>query len=81
MSHPSNIARKKAHEAIDTLPPESLDELFRFLDSLRFRQHTPKQPENVRLGGLWRNVQFDVTDDDVRALRQQTSDQVLQQVK
>ena len=69
MSHPSNIARKKAHEAIDTLPPESLDELFRFLDSLRFRQHTPKQPENVRLGGLWRHVQFDVTDDDVRALR------------
>ena len=70
MSHSNYFARKKAHEAIDALPSENLKELFQFLDFLRFRQRVQKRPEHVRLEGLWRNVQFDVTDDDIRALRQ-----------
>ncbi len=72
MSYSSHFTRKKAHEAIDALPPESLEELSRFLEFLRFRQHAPENPVNVQLEGLWQDKQlFDVTDDDIRALRQQ----------
>ncbi len=81
MSHSSHFARKKAHEAIDALPPESLQELSRFLEFLRFRQRAPEDPMNVQLEGLWQDKQFDVTDDDIRALRQQVSDHVLQRAK
>ena len=81
MSYSIDSTRKKAHEAIDTLPPESLEELSKFLEFLRFRQRTQEKPVNVQLAGLWQDEQFDVTDDDIRALRQQVSDHVLQRVK
>ncbi len=81
MSYSSHFTRKKAHKAIDALPPESLEELSRFLEFLRFRQRVPEKPVNVQLEGLWQDEQFDVTDDDIRALRQQVSDHVLQRVK
>ncbi len=81
MSYSSHFTRKKAHEAIDALPPESLEEPSRFLEFLRFRQRVPEKPVNVQLEGLWQDEQFDVTDDDIRALRQQVSDHVLQRMK
>jgi hypothetical protein len=33
----------------------------------------------VALGGLWKDVNFDVTDDEIRALRQQVTNKLLQE--
>ncbi len=81
MSHSNVSTQKKIHETIDTLSPESMEELVKFLEFLKFKQRAQGKPVNVHLEGLWRDKSFDVTDEDIRALRQQVSDHVLQRMK
>ena len=58
---------------LDTLPPEGLQEVLRFLDYLRYKflrreeQHTPYQP--VALGGLWKGVE--ITEEDIAEIRRE----------
>ena len=69
--------KQQIHQAIDTLPPESLGEVSHFLDSLKFKYQAGRSPEVVALGGLWKDLSFDVSDADVRALRQKVSQTLL----
>jgi hypothetical protein len=59
-----------------TLPPAAHKELLAFLDYLRYKYPLDESRPTVRLGGLWADIEFDVTDSDVRALRQQVSRQL-----
>ena len=61
--------------ALRTLPPAAHRELLDFLDYLRYKYRLDEPRPIVRLGGLWADVEFNVTDDDVRALRQWVSHQ------
>ncbi len=62
--------------ALRTLPPAAHKELLDFLGYLRYKYRLDEPRSVVRLGGLWADIEFDVTDDDVRALRQRVSHQV-----
>jgi hypothetical protein len=62
------------------LPPESLGEVSHFLDSLKFKYQVGRSPEVVALGGLWKDLSFDVSDAEVRALRQRISQAILRKV-
>lgn len=65
--------RAKVRQTIEKLPPEGLEELSRFLDFLKSK-YQPERPRKVAaLGGLWKDLDFDVTDADVRALRRQVT--------
>jgi hypothetical protein len=72
--------RQKVHQAIDGLPPESFEEIFRFLDFLKFKYQVQQDRKVVALGGLWKHLDFDVTDAEVRALRQRVTAQLLRKV-
>lgn len=70
-----NIEQPKTRilEAINELSPEALKELQLSLDFLRFKEQ-PKAFERssrniVKLEGLWKDVPFDITDDDIRQVR------------
>jgi len=68
------------YQAIDGLPSESFDELSHFLDFLKFKYQVQQPRKVVSLGGLWKHLDFDVTDAEVRALRQQVTAQLPRKV-
>lgn len=74
------VVRQRVDQALDELPPEGLEELARFLDFLRFK-HGTNSHRVVALGGLWRGLDLDVSDEDVRVLRQRVTARVLERVR
>lgn len=72
--------RKKVYQTLDELPPEGFEELMRFLDFLKFKYLAKQPPEVTALGGLWKDLDFDVTDEDVRAMRQRVTIELLKKV-
>lgn len=69
--------RESIVEAIGRLPVDLLEELAEFITYLEFKN---RERRTVALGGLWRDQKFDVTDEDVRALRRHVSAQVRKKV-
>lgn len=74
------VIKQRVYEAVDRLPPEGLEELVHFLDFLKFKYQAQRPRKVVALGGLWKHLDFDVTDAEVRALRQQVTAQALRKV-
>jgi hypothetical protein len=72
--------KQQVYQAIDGLPSESFEELSHFLDFLKFKYQLQQPRKVVALGGLWKHLDFDVTDAEVRALRQQATAQLLRKV-
>ena len=61
--------------ALRTLPPAARRELLDFLGYLQYKYRIDASRPVVCLGGLWADIEFNVTDDNVRALRQRVSRQ------
>ena len=72
--------KQKVYQAIEGLPPEGSEELIRFVDFLKFKYRVQQSQDTVALGGLWKDLDFDVTDAEVRALRQRATAQLLRKV-
>jgi hypothetical protein len=72
--------RQQIHEAVETLPVESLSELVQFIDFLQFKtaHRAPETLEVVQLGGLWKDVPFDLTDEDIREVRREFTRRIAQ---
>jgi len=69
--------QKQLYQEVKWLSSKSMAELLNFVSYLKYRddQKITNQPPPVRLEGLWEAISFDVTDEDVRALRQQFTKQ------
>jgi hypothetical protein len=63
-------------KTIDALPPTAQKELADFVDYLQYKHRLDESGLVVELGGLWADIDFDVTDEDVRALRQKVTRQL-----
>jgi hypothetical protein len=72
--------KQRVYQGLEGLPSESFEELFHFLDFLKFKYQAQQPRKVVALGGLWRHLDFDVTDAEVRALRQRVTAQLLRKV-
>jgi len=72
--------KQKVYQAMDGLPSESFEELSHFLDFLKFKYQVQQPRKVVALGGLWKHLDFDVTDAEVRVLRQRVTTQLLRKV-
>jgi hypothetical protein len=70
------IKYPELESTLRNLPPAAHMELLDFLDYLRYKYRLDESHPFVRLGGLWSDIEFDVTDDDVRALRRRVTRQV-----
>jgi hypothetical protein len=67
-------------KTIDALPPTAQKELADFVDYLQYKHRLDESGQVVELGGLWADIDFDVTDEDVRALRQKVTRQLADKV-
>jgi len=72
--------KQKVYQAIEILPPQGLNELNQFLDYLKYKYRAERGTKIVALGGMWRNLPFDVTDEEVRTLRRRVTDTLLSKV-
>ena len=74
------VTRERILQTLSELPEESLVEVSQFLEYLKFKaEQPPASPKRaVKLGGLWEDVPFDVTDDEVRALRRAVTHRLLE---
>ena len=67
-------------KTIEALPPPAQKELADFIGYLQHKHGLDQSGQVVKLGGLWADIDFDVTDEDVRALRQQVTRQLADKV-
>lgn len=74
------FVRQQVYQAVEELPPESLEELAHFLDFLRFKYGT-REPRVVALGGVWKGLNLDVRDEDIRALRKRVTTRALEKAR
>lgn len=68
------LTKQKIYKALETLPADALVEVERVVVNLQHKIGT-KLP--LRLGGLWKDIPFDVTNKDVRNLRRHLSRRAL----
>ncbi len=78
-SQPTAV-KQQVYQAINELPPRGIAELLQFLDYLKYKHKAGPERKVVPLKGLWANIPFDVTDQDIRHLRRQISAQLLRKV-
>lgn len=67
-------------KTIDALPPTAQKELEEFIGYLQYKHRLDQSGKVVKLEGLWADIDFDVTDEDIRALRQQVTRQLADRV-
>lgn len=66
-------AKKQIYQALENLSPDALTEVARIVSSMEKRNAEPP----LHLGGIWRDVPFDLDNRTVRGLRRRVSRQVL----
>lgn len=71
----NDVARTKQriYKGLDSLTPDALTKIAEVVDSLQ--THHTNAP--LALGGMWKDIPFDITNRDVRALRRKISRNVL----
>ena len=69
------IKQPELEKAIESLPSAARKELIGFLAYLQQKYHG--DAPTAKLGGLWAGIDFDVDDVDVRALREQVMQQLV----
>jgi len=67
--------QKQLYQEVKWLSSKNLAELLDFVGYLKYRESPKSAPQPVILEGLWEAIHFDVTDEDIRALRQQLTKQ------
>jgi hypothetical protein len=79
MLESQTLLKQKVEEAIDTLPNAGQAELLSFLDYLQHKYNLEEGSRVVQLGGLWRDLNLEISEEDIRSLRQQTTEHLLSQ--
>lgn len=74
------IKYPELEKTIEALPPTAQKEVVDFIGYLQHKHGLDQPGRVVKLGGLWADIDFDVTDEDVRALRQQVTRQLTDKV-
>ena len=72
--------KQQIYQALSELPPSGFDELVQFLDYLKYKYKAGQERKVVALKGLLADIPFDVTDQDIRHLRQHVGTQLLRKV-
>ncbi len=64
--------KQKIYQALQTLPPDALAQVERMVRGLQGETKPP-----LRLGGIWKDIPFDITNQDIRKLRRHLSRRIL----
>jgi len=72
--------KERLQEVIDTLPPSAQEELVHFINYLQYKYSNPERAV-LSLGGLWSDIDFDITLEEVRHVREETSAYLLSHIE
>jgi hypothetical protein len=75
-----STVKDKFNATLSILPPEGVEELGRLLDGLADKYQSGESANIVALGGLWETTPLDIEEEDVRALRQHISDDLVNNI-
>ena len=70
------IVPDQIEQAIRELPPLAQQELAQFIGYLRYK-YSDAEPTILALEGLWADVDFNVSQEDVRQLREEVSSRLI----
>ena len=71
------MLKSKVDKVLDGLPPDGQEELEQFLDFLADKYQVDQKRNIMVLGGIWEDTPLDVTDEEIRKLREDTSTQLM----
>jgi hypothetical protein len=74
------MLKSKVVTILENLPPKGQQELEQFLDSLADKYRLEQKKKIVVLEGLWQDTPLNVTDEEVRQLREDVSKQLLKKL-
>jgi len=77
---PSGSVAQQVEQTVRVLPPAAQGELLHFLNYLQYKYQTGRPSTAVKLGGLWADVDLDINEEDVHALRQRVTARVLTRI-
>jgi len=67
--------QNQLYQEVKNLSSKNMAELLNFVSYIKYRDGLKSTNRPIILEGLWEAIPFDVTDEDVRALRQQLTQQ------
>lgn len=67
------VSEPELARAVRALPLAARRALADFVEYLQYKYGATRPGDVVRLGGLWADIGFDPTDEDIRALRQRVT--------
>ena len=70
------MALTEIERVVRALPPAAQRELQHFVVYLQHKYRNDVKQQVAQLGGLWADIDFDVSDEDVRALRRKVTNQL-----
>lgn len=74
------MLKSKVETILDNLPLDGQEELADYLDFLADKYQIQQERNIVALEGIWESTPLDVTDEDVRKLRKDASQQLLKKL-
>jgi hypothetical protein len=74
------MALNEIERVVRALPPAAQRELQHFVDYLQHKYRDESKQQVARLGGLWADIEFDVSDEDVRALRHHVTSRLMKKI-
>jgi hypothetical protein len=74
------ILKSKVETILEELPPDGQEELAEFLDFLAEKYQVEPKRNIIALGGIWEHTPLDISDDEVRKLRADTSKRIMKKL-
>jgi hypothetical protein len=71
------LLKSKVDAILDNLPPDGKKELAQYLDFLADKYQVEQTGKIIALGGIWKDTPLEVTDEEVRELRDDVSKQLM----
>lgn len=78
MQEPTALLQQKIEKTVAALPNEGKAELSSFLDYLQHKYQVETGAQIIELGGLWSGLGFEIDEEDIRALRREASEHLLE---
>lgn len=67
----SDITPQKIYQVLEQLPEDCLNEVWRFIEFIQYKNKNVQSGRVVKLGGLLADYKFDITEEDILKARQE----------
>ncbi|MEZ4837110.1 MAG: hypothetical protein R2873_34795 [Caldilineaceae bacterium] len=78
MQEPTVLLQQKIEKTVAALPSAGKEELASFLDYLQHKYQVETGDQVIELGGIWSGIGFEIDEEDIRALRREASEHLLE---